>query len=75
MVTHRIKLLSRKSLSKEVSEVVVSVDIGHTDLHLFHHLAHKEVATIDVFSALVKLRVVTQVAGRLVVHTEVAGSR
>ena len=49
----------------EVGEVVVGAHEGHLDLELLDHVAHEEMASLDVLLAVVVLRVVGDVARTL----------
>ena len=58
-------------LGKEVGEIVDRLHERYTDLLVFDRLTHEEVASLDMFGALMHLRVVSDRDRRLVVNEEI----
>ena len=58
-------------LGEEVSGVLVSRHVGHLELERLDHVAHVEVATLDVLHLVVVLRVVGDITSALAVSREV----
>ena len=70
-LAEELELLGLERFGEEVSRVVGRAHKGHVDLELLHHVAHEEMATLDVLGLVVMLRVVGEVAGAHIVGAQV----
>ena len=62
-----------KGLREEVCEVINCVDVGHCEMTVLDTLTNEEMATFDVFDAIVMFGIVREINGGLVVAPEFDG--
>ena len=70
LVTHLEKGLWWQRLGKEICQIFSGVDVFHADHVIFDELPDIEVAPVDVFCTIVKLRVVREVDCGGIVHMQ-----
>eukprot|EP00965_Chrysotila_dentata_P053122 1762573-Pleurochrysis_carterae.AAC.1 len=74
LVAKRKKQTRRQRLGEEIGQVVGAAHERHRDVVRFEALPHEEMASIDMLGALMVLRIVSEIDGRLVVQRQ-AGRR
>ena len=73
-MTHGIELSRRVAgLSEEVRWIILRWHEWHLDFEILDHVANKEVATLDMFHAIMVLGVVRNVASTFTVGGEAGG--